>query len=148
MDKKKRIVLNIGIKIILLSVVITVNYFVIKHFGYNVKEASAVTIIGDENRPTTIYISAKFNMINLLKYSLSIILGINTLILITFNILELVKNKAYDIKNKFKIVLGINLRIIIALIIETVIYSLVPSFAMLGNIILISILLIILYFKK
>jgi hypothetical protein len=87
-------------------------------------------------------------MINLLKYSLSIIFGINILVLIIFDVLELVKNKSYDTKNKFKIVLGINSRIIIALLIETAIYSLVPLMAVLGNIVLISVFLIMLYLKK
>ena len=144
----KRIIVNSAIKIIILSIVITVNYLMVKHLGYNLKEASAVTIIGENDGPTTIYISAKFNMINLLKYSLSVIFGINILILIIFDIIELVKNKSYDTKNKFKIVFGINLRIIIALLIETLIYSLIPSMSILGNIIIISIFLILIYIRK
>ena len=147
MDRKNKNIVKIFVKIIFLLVIISANYFLLKYFNNEFKEAPTVTVIDDADGATTIYISANFNIANILKYLPSIVLGINILILIVFDVLELV-NKKFDKKNKLRIILGINLRIIIALIFEIIIYSLIPSMAMLGNIIFISILLIILYHKK
>ena len=145
MDRKNKNIVKIFVKIIFLLVIISANYFLLKYFNNEFKEAPTVTVIDDADGATTIYISANFNIANILKYLPSIVLGIN--ILIVFDVLELV-NKKFDKKNKLRIILGINLRIIIALIFEIIIYSLIPSMVMLGNIIFISILLIILYHKK
>ena len=148
MDKKNKNIVKIFVKIIILLVIISTNYLLAKYFNNEFKEASSVAVIGGTEGPTTIYISSKFNMLNILKYSLSIVLVISILILITFDILELIQNKKYDRKNKLIIILGINLRIFIALLVEIFIYSLIPSMAILGNTILISVFLITMYLKK
>ena len=143
MDRKNKIF----VKIIILSVIISSNYLLLKYFNNEFKETPTVTVIDSTDGPTTIYISAKFIIVNILKYSLSIVLGINILILIVFDVLRFVQKK-YDRKNKLRIILGINFRIIIALLLEIIIYLLIPSMAILANIVFISIFLIILYLKK
>jgi Na+-transporting methylmalonyl-CoA/oxaloacetate decarboxylase beta subunit len=147
MSKNNRIIIIIGIKIIVLLIAIISNYLILKYLGTEFKEAS-VTVIGGEDGPTTIYISASLIMVNILKFIPSIIIGINLLMLIVFDIFEIVKRKIYDRKNKLKIILGINFRIIIASLVEIIIYSAIPALSIFGNIILISIFLIIMYLKR
>jgi Na+-transporting methylmalonyl-CoA/oxaloacetate decarboxylase beta subunit len=148
MSKNNRIIIIIGIKIIILLIAVILNYLILKYLGTEFKEASAVVVGGSEDGPTTIYISSTHIMMNILKFTPSIIIGINLLMFIVFDILEIVKRKFYDRRNKLKIILGINLRIIITSLVEIIVYSAIPALSIFGNIILISIFLIIMYLKR
>jgi Na+-transporting methylmalonyl-CoA/oxaloacetate decarboxylase beta subunit len=148
MSKNNKIIIIIGIKIIILLIAVISNYLILKYLGTEFKEASAVVVSGGEDGPTTIYISASFIMVNIIKFTPSIIIGINLLMFIVFDILEIVKRKIYDRRNKLKIIFGINLRIIIASLVEIIVYSAIPALSIFGNIILISIFLIIMYLKR
>jgi len=125
MDRKRKIIVIILIKIFIALIIITANYSVVNILGKdNLKTASSVGVIGSNDVQTTINISTYYYMINITKYLLSIILVINIIILIVFDIFEIFKNIRYNNRFKLNILLSLNLLIIISMLIEILIYIL------------------------
>jgi len=149
MNRKRKIIVNILIKIFIALIIITANYSVVNILEKsNLKTASSVGVIGSIDVQTTINISTYYYMINITKYMLSIILGINILILIIFDIFAIFKNIKYNNRLKINILLRLNLLIIMSILIEILIYLLMPQYSIFFNIIIISILLIIGYIRN
>jgi Na+-transporting methylmalonyl-CoA/oxaloacetate decarboxylase beta subunit len=141
---KRGIILNISLEIILLFIIIMLNYYFVKDNGINISENATVAIISGADGPTNIYISPKYILRNLLP----LLFTLDIIILVIYNFLALKKAKRYNIKNKFKIIFIIDLMIIISVIIEILFNLLGLAISMILNIILISILLIKIYFVK
>jgi len=149
MNRKRKIIVNILIKIFITLIIITVNYSIVNILEKsNLKTASSVGVIGSIDVQTTINISTYYYMINITKYMLSIILGINILILIIFDIFAIFKNIKHNNRLKINILLRLNLLIIMSILIEILIYLLMPQYSIFFNIIIISILLIIGYIRN
>jgi len=149
MNRKRKIIVNILIKIFIALIIITANYSVVNILEKsNLKTASSVGVIGSIDVQTIINISTYYYMINITKYMLSIILGINILKLIIFDIFEIFKNIRYNNRFKINILLRLNLLIIISILIKILIYLLMPQYSIFFNIIIISILLIIGYIRS
>jgi len=149
MNRKRKIIVNILIKIFISLIIITANYSVVNILEKsNLKTASSVGVIGSIDVQTIINISTYYYMINITKYMLSIILGINILKLIIFDIFEIFKNIRYNNRFKINILLRLNLLIIISILIKILIYLLMPQYSIFFNIIIISILLIIGYIRS
>ena len=146
--RKKRIIISILSKIILLFIIIISNYFLLKYNNIRISENTSVEIIGGADGPTTIYIFPKYNLINILQYSLSLFFTIDIVVLLIYDIINLRKNKKYSTKYKFKTVLAIDLFIIVSIIIEITLNLLGPTISIISNIILLSAFFIKLYHKK
>jgi Na+-transporting methylmalonyl-CoA/oxaloacetate decarboxylase beta subunit len=98
MDNNKRniiILVSLGI-IIIFGVIIFPNIFPSIFFSF--KEASAVSIIGEADGPTSIYISASNSWTLVLLYS-SLLFAIDSIILGVLKIIEYKKQKIINLKH-------------------------------------------------
>ncbi|MDR1148448.1 MAG: sodium ion-translocating decarboxylase subunit beta [Spirochaetaceae bacterium] len=119
--KEKRIILNIILKIILILTIITLDYFVVNNNRIiNHSETSSVAIIGGADGPTTIYISSKNVLVNILIYLLSLLFIIDIITLLIYDIISLIKDKKYSIKYKCKIIFSIDFFIILSVVIKII----------------------------
>jgi oxaloacetate decarboxylase beta subunit len=146
-NERKSIMINITLKIVIIFILIGINYLISKYINVN-NSASAVAIIGGADGPTTIYISSKYSLINILRYSLSILFLINIIALLVYDVIGLKKAIKYSIKYKLKIIIAMDLFIILSVIIQIIINILLPTLSIFLNIILLSVLSIIIYFIK
>ena len=146
-DERKSIIFNIALKIVLIFIIITVNYLVSKYINFIDKEIVDAISAGS-NGPTSIYISSRNIYIEALRYSLLVIFLINIIILLTYDVISLKILKKYEKKYKFKVILIIDLFIVSSAIIQIFFNLLSPFISTLLNSILISILLIRIYFIK
>jgi hypothetical protein len=141
--KEKSFILNIVLKIILIVITITLNYFLVNdNRMINDSEILSAVIDGADG-PTIIYISSKQVLVDILVYSLSLVFIIDIIILLVYDIIGLIKNKIYGIKYKCKIIFTIDflIIIIISIMIEII-------FNLLGPTISIGLSIILIFFIK
>ncbi|MHC6204493.1 sodium ion-translocating decarboxylase subunit beta [Breznakiellaceae bacterium SP9] len=146
--EKKRTIVSIVLKIILIFVIITLNYFFVKYAILNISESISAAIIGGADGPTTIYIAPKFVLKNTVVFSIAAFFILNIITLLVYDIVSLKRDKKYSLKYKIKIVLTIDLLIIMSTAIEIVFIILAPAFLIVLNIVFISILFLKLLFMK
>jgi hypothetical protein len=89
------------------------NILVSKYNNDNSPFLSTISIIGGADGPTSIYLLGNYSWQSMLKYFLSEIIIINALALIVFDIIGLIKTKAYGIKYIIKVIISMNIFIII-----------------------------------
>ncbi|MDR1837466.1 MAG: hypothetical protein LBQ89_07390 [Treponema sp.] len=156
-DTKKRIAASIILKIVLVIILAALNYLMPEYINegpfeenpfLNLNDAAAIAIIGGADGPTTIYFLPELILLNILRYTLLVFLIVNIIILLVYDVIELRKSKKYGMKHKFKIILAVDLFIVLSVIVQAVLYLLGPAFSILLNIVLMSILLIKIYFAR
>ena len=108
---RKNVLLYIILKVALIFIIILVNYIFRDFFNDIIYDRGIYSIIGGADGPVTIY--TPYSLINILRYSLSIFVIMNIIILLVYDIIELVKFKKYSIKYKIKIIFAIDLIIIL-----------------------------------
>jgi Na+-transporting methylmalonyl-CoA/oxaloacetate decarboxylase beta subunit len=133
---RKKIIINIFLKIFFVFIIIMLNYFFVKHNKIAISENTSVEIIGGTDGSTTIYIFLKYILINILRYSLSLFFIIGIVTLLIYDIINIKNDKKYSIKYKFKTVLTVYLFIIISTIIEITFNLLGPMISVILNIII------------
>jgi hypothetical protein len=143
--EKKRIIINIILKIFFISVIIILNYIFIKYKAVNIFGYTS-TVTEEANGSTTIYISQKYYLINVLIHSLSLFFIVDTITLLIYDIINLKNDKKYSIKYKLRIIFIIGVFIIISTTIEMIFMLLGPTVSIVLNIILLSTFLVKLYF--
>jgi Na+-transporting methylmalonyl-CoA/oxaloacetate decarboxylase beta subunit len=100
-------------KILIILFVILINILLPKYNNGNSPYLPAISIIGGADGPTSIYILGNYSWQSILKYFLSAIIIIDTLVLIVFDIIRFKKRRMYTIKYKMKIIISMNIFIII-----------------------------------
>jgi hypothetical protein len=143
---RKNIILNIIFLIVLIFIIILVNYIFQDFFNKIIYDRGVYSIIEGADGPVTIY--TPYSLINILRYLLSIFIIMNIIILLVYDIIELIGSKKYSIKYKFKIIFVIDLIVILSTLVEIIFFLLSTTISIIFNIILISILLIKIYFVR
>jgi hypothetical protein len=150
---KLKIILFGLVKIIIVFMIILANILFQKYYSSNsffpsfiVNNRQLVEIVGGADGPTTIYIAGKYSWPTILKYSFSIIFITGLLILIVFDIIELLKNWRYTKRYKLKIILSIVIFIIF--LVFFFIGFFIFEFLWLGISVLINITFSIIFFTK
>jgi len=124
MDNKKKIIFLIFLIFIGISIIIGVLTVIYLHPNLlsSVKEASAVTIIGGADGPTTIYISAKYNW-KQVSIILFLLLIIDFIILAIIKIIEYIKVKYIKLIYKTIIIFLVNLLLSVFLFPGVILWS-------------------------
>ena len=151
-NERKSIMVSIALKSVLVFLIIGINFLLLPKYIDVKNIATVVSISGGEDGLAAIYISSKFNLINILRYSLFLLLLSNTVILLVYDVIGLkdfIKHKIkYSIKNKIKIILAIDIFTILSIIIQIFVILLGSGISVFFNIFQISLLITIIYFMK
>jgi Na+-transporting methylmalonyl-CoA/oxaloacetate decarboxylase beta subunit len=125
MDKKKitfLIICIISSFAIIIGVIIFINLF--PDFISSEKEASAITIIGGDDGPITIYITAKYNWKFTLIISL-LLLILDFIFLAIINVIERIKQKKIKLIYKSIIIFAVNILFSVLLFPGVFVWSLI-----------------------